>query len=167
MVSMESENSIKNQHDRLKFQPLKDSLLILLAVVIIVVVSLASFLAKPKSGNACVEIKYQDHLLFDKDDKDKSTAISFPSEGEKRLTFQKQEAGIYIPGLSQFEFLSDSLTITLYSDKSVEIRKEDITCPNHDCSKMGRVYQSYTPIVCLPNQIQVVIVDQKYPEFIN
>lgn len=167
MMDMESTNTAEKYPSHLKYQPLKDTLLIVSAVLIIVLVSLISFLAKPKSDNTCVEIKYQDHLLFDIDDRSKSTSVSFPSNGEKRLTFHKEDAPLYIPGLSSFGFLSDSLTITLYSDRSIEIKKEDITCPNHDCSKTGRVYQTYTPIVCLPNQIQVTIVNQQYPEFVN
>ena len=47
----------------------------------------------------------------------------------------------------------------------IEIKTADITCPDHTCSKMGKISFTYTPIVCLPNQIQAMIVAESLPEW--
>lgn len=152
--------------NRLHFRPLKDIPLFILAVIVILVIGLTTILSKPKSNNLHVEIRYQNTLLWDKSDPSKSTSISFPIEGEKRITFKKEDSNIYFSDGSTFIF-DHPVTFTLYSDHSIQLLEEDIDCPDHICSRMGRIYQTYVPLVCLPNQIQAMIVDSSLPETIN
>lgn len=152
--------------ERLHFKPKKDIPLFILAILSIVVIILISVFSKPKSSDLHVEIRYQNHLLWDKNDESKSTAISFPKEGSKRVTFDKEDSSLFFTDGTTFLF-DYPITFTLYSDYSIELLEEDVECPDHICSHMGRIYQTYVPIVCLPNQIQAMIVASSFPETIN
>lgn len=50
---------------------------------------------------------------------------------------------------------------TIYVDPDKGIRVEGITCPNHDCEKQGWVNIANLPIVCIPNDVRVVIESEK------
>lgn len=158
-MNTEQNNSIPS------FSIKKDIPLIILSILLVISIFLTSYFLKPNSSdNTYVEIKYQSQLLFDKNDSNKSTRISFPKEGEKKLTFTKEESNIYLSN-DTFAFQGDSITITLYSDKSVQILYDEVYCKDHTCSKMGRIYQTYVPLVCLPNHIEVMIKNESFPEF--
>ena len=159
----------ENKKEELSFQPKKDIPIFIFSVLLIGIVVLMTFLYKKKdSTDSYVEIRYQNRLLYDKEDETKSTSIQFPVSGEKRITFRKEDASYYFTDLNTFSFEGDYVSITLYSDKSIQIHKEDITCSDHVCSNMGRIYETYTPIVCLPNSIQVMIVAKTgFPESVN
>ncbi len=164
MKTMEKNISDK----RLTFNPRKDIPLFSFGILLIVSIFLASYFSVRKSDNVHVEIKYQNQLLFDKNDSERKKEISFPMTGEKKITFMKKEASTYIEGITEFSFEGESVSFTLYSDKSIQIMTEDITCPDHVCSKMGRIHSLYTPIVCMPNGIQIMIVsDYGFPESVN
>lgn len=147
--------------ERLKFKK-NDIILFSFSIITIVTIFLISFFSVNKTENKHVEIKYKNNLLFDKNDINKSTSISFPENGTKKISFTSLDKEIY-----NLDFSFDSVTITLYSDKSIQILEEDITCEDRICSKMGRIYASNTPIVCLPNMIQVMIVGDDFPESVN
>lgn len=168
MVEMKT-NENEKKKGYLFFHPTRDIILYSTCVLLIVFTFVLALISKSTNNqNTYVEIKYQNTLLYEKDDKEKNTKISFPEEGEKKITFHKEDASIYISGLENFSFLGESVTITLYSDKSIEIMKEDITCNDHVCSKMGRIRQVDIPIVCLPNHIQVMIRSNTgLPENVN
>lgn len=168
MVVMKMKENEKKKN-YLLFDPVRDIILYGTCVVLIVFTFVLALISKStNTQNTYVEIKYQNTLLYEKDDKDKNTKIAFPEEGEKKINFRKEDASIYIQGLENFSFLGESVSITLYSDKSIEIKKEDITCNDHVCSKMGRIRQVDIPIVCLPNHIQVMIKSNTgLPENVN
>jgi len=172
-LSPEENNTAKEKDpilSRLKFKPLKDIILFVIAGGIIGVILLAVFLSKPKdSTGKHVEIYYQNTQLWDKEDATKSLSISFPSSGEKRITYSREDGPIFLGEGHTFEFQGSSVTFTLYSDQSIELKQEDVTCPNHDCSKTGRVYNTLTPIVCLPNSLRAMIVSDSnaLPEWDN
>lgn len=153
---------MKNLDERLKFKKGRDIILFSFSIIVIITIFLISFFSNTRSVNKYVEIKYNKTILFDKDDKDRSTHISFPTNGIKKLTFKKTDSAIY-----NVDFIFDSLAITIYDDQSIQILDEDISCPDHICTKMGRIYASNTPIVCLPNMIQVMIVSSSFPESVN
>lgn len=166
-----TKNSIKEDAflSSLKFHPIKDSVLLLVAIVVITVVFLSSYYSKPKVDKSTlfVQIKYQDVLLYDKNDTTKSTDISFPKEGEKKVSFTKEDSSLYLPEDTAFAFQGKGITFTLYSDYSIQVLHDDVECKDYDCARQGRIYNTYLPIVCLPNGIQAMIVSEKggFPEF--
>lgn len=161
------ENEIKEEKTidpRFKFKPLKDSILFAISILAIVVIVLSSIFSKPKSDSVHVEIRYDGIVLWEKDDPTKNRGFSFPEEGERVITFKKEDGLFYID--KDFDFKSEEgISITLYSDKAIQIKSEDVTCPDHKCSRMGKISNTYTPIVCLPNHIQVMIIADGLPEF--
>ncbi len=168
MVRMKM-NECEKKKQYLTFHPTRDIILYSSCIFLIVFTFLFALFSKSTSKeNTYVEIRYKDTLLYEKDDKEKNTKISFPEEGEKKITFQKEDASFYIEGLQSFDFMGESVTITLYSDKSIQILKDEITCNDHVCSKMGRIDKVDIPIVCLVNHIQVMIRSSTgLPENVN
>ena len=168
-------NQPETGSDRLKKSliphPIKDGTLFLVSLVIIAAVFLVSFYSKPKGDNDSlfVQIKYQNTLLYDKNDPQKDTNISFPSSGEKKVAFVKEDGPLYLGEGNYFAFYGKGITFTLYSDYSIQVLHDEVFCKDHDCSKQGRIYSTYTPIVCLPNRRQARIVSAKggFPEFDN
>ena len=148
----------------LKYKPIKDSILIAFSACLVAIITAASFLLKPRADSDHVEIRYQDILLYDPADPLKQTAIPFEEE-EKKITFHKEDGSLFLGEGNEFDFVSDTVSITLYPDFSIQILTEDITCPDHTCSRMGRIDSTYTPIVCLPNHIQAMIVADEFPEW--
>ncbi len=152
----------------LKIHPLKDGILLIVSALIIVLVFLISFYSRPKTDpkTLFVQIKYQDTLLYDKNDPEKKTDISFPSKGEKKVSFTKEDGSLYLGEGQEFVFQGKGITFTLYDDYSIQVLHDDVECKDHDCSRQGRIYQTYFPIVCLPNTIQARIVssDAGFPE---
>ncbi len=171
--SLTEEKKTNHQKDRLKYKPVRDTVLILCSAVVMGVIILATFLNRPNTTNSplCVEIAYTDpktgksHLLYDKNDLEKNTAIAFPESGEKTLFFSKNDSHLYLDDGVVFDFVGEEVGITLYADKSIQFKRENIACPNHDCSRFGRVYASYVPVICLPNHIQATIVTDTFPKF--
>lgn len=168
MIRMKTKEN-KKKKNYLLFDPVRDILLYSGCLFLIVFTFVLALFSKSTDNKSTyVEIRYQNTLLYAKDDKGKNTKISFPEDGERKITFQKEDASIYIPGLENFDFMGENVTITLYSDKSIQILKDEITCSDHVCSKMGRIYEVDIPIVCLVNHIQVMIKsDMGLPENVN
>lgn len=152
---------MEKNNENLHYHKVKDSIVILIAVFIIVLISIFSILSFSNNSETHVEIKYQNYQLYDLETNKKE--ISFPSSGEKKITYKKEDGLKMIN--KEFDFKSESITFTLYSDKSIQILKQDITCSDHICSKMGRIYTPNTPIVCLKNQIQIMIVKNTTGEY--
>lgn len=150
---------------RMKPKVLKDILLYVSLALVIVAISLSAFFLKPSSENSHVEIKYGNTLLYDPNDSSKKTAIAFPSSGEKRITFTNDDGPKYLGEGNNFSFIDGSITLTIYSDKSIQIKEEDVFCQDHLCSHMGRIYSSYTPVVCLPNHFSAMIVADGLPDY--
>ncbi len=152
----------KNDTRLPRFTPWKDIPLLSLLLILVISIIVTTFLLLPKGTERYVNIKYDSHLLYDKETH--KTAFSFPESGSKEITFYNEDGKSY--GLeSDFSFVDGSITLTLYSDKSIQIKKEDVSCNDHTCSKLGRIYTSYTPLVCLPNHFQAMIIENGFPEF--
>lgn len=152
----------------LKIHPLKDGILFVVSILVIVLIFLVSYYSRPKTDpkTLFVQIKYQDTLLYDKNDPAKKTNISFPSEGEKKVSFTKEDGILYLGEEKEFVFQGKGITFTLYDDYSIQVLHDDVECKDYDCSRQGRIYQPYLPIVCLPNTIQARIIstDAGFPE---
>ncbi len=148
---------------RLDYHPVKDSILIVLSFLLAVCIFLGVFYSMPTSDNVHVEIKYGSTLLWDPEDETKNTEIQFPDDGEYTITYTKEDGEIFLGEGNYFEFYGDEVSVTLYSDRSIQITKEE--SPRNVCSNLGRIYNSYTPLVCLPNNIQATIVASSFPEY--
>lgn len=162
MANNEEKITIK---DQMHYQPVKDSILIGTSALLVGVILAFTFGFKPREDSLHVEIRYQNTLLFDPLDPNKNTSISFPESGERNIVFHKEDGHLFLGEGVDFDFLGESVTISLYAEGAIEIKTADITCPDHTCSKMGKISFTYTPIVCLPNQIQAMIVAESLPEW--
>lgn len=125
--------------ESLKFKPIKDVIIysFLIAIILSLFFMILSFKSS-SSSNLKVEIRYQNKII-----KDLETNLDFyyfPSDGERKVTLKKEDSHKYIDS----DFVFDEVTITLYSDKSIQILKDDIICSDHLCSKLGRIYEVYT-----------------------
>ena len=152
----------------LKIHPLKDGILFVVSILVIVLIFLVSYYSRPKTDpkTLFVQIKYQDTLLYDKNDPAKKTNISFPSEGEKKVSFTKEDGSLYLGEEKEFVFQGKGITFTLYDDYSIQVLHDDVECKDYDCSRQGRIYPPYLPIVCLPKTIQARIISTNagFPE---
>jgi hypothetical protein len=150
---------------RLTFKPLKDIFLMGISALLIVVIVVTTFFLTPRSDDSHVEIRYDTTLLWDKNDTSKTTAIAFPTSGSHTVAFLKTDGPLYLGEGKDFDFYGDEVDVTLYADRSVRITKE--SSPRNVCSNLGRVYGTYTPLVCLPNRIQAMIVSDSFPIWDN
>ncbi|MFA6624837.1 MAG: hypothetical protein WCS80_03640 [Bacilli bacterium] len=150
---------------RLTYKPVKDTIVIVLSGLLVVIITLLCVFTRPRTDNSHVEIKYDNVLLWDKNDSTKNTAIEFPDTGSKVLAFLKTDGPLYLGEGKNFEFYGDEMDVTIYSDHSIQITKEE--SPRNVCTNMGRVYNSYTPLICLPNRFQTMIVNSSFPEYDN
>ena len=148
---------------RLDYHPVKDSVMIVLSFLIVVCIFIGTYYSMPSSDNVYVEIKYGSVLLWDPEDASKNTRIAFPDDEEYTITYTKEDGEIFLGEGNYFEFYGDEVAITLYPDKSIQITKEE--SPRNVCSNLGRIYTTYTPLVCLPNSIQATIVASSFPEY--
>jgi hypothetical protein len=60
----------------------------------------------------------------------------------------------------EFPSLSGDFKIEMNKEKGVRVYRDDhyrVDCENHDCEKMGWVNMFNFPLVCLPNDVIVVI----------
>lgn len=151
------------QDKRLTFKPLKDIIVVLFSFIVVVVIILLTYFSLPQSTATYVQIRYADILLYDLNDPEKRTNISFPEEGKKVISYKREDGEIFLGPGNRFQFYGEEMEVTIYSDKSVEITKED--SPRHICSSLGRSYSPYAPLVCLPNYFQVSIVMGGLPEW--
>ena len=119
----------------LKIHPLKDGILFVVSILVIVLIFLVSYYSRPKTDpkTLFVQIKYQDTLLYDKNDPEKKTNISFPSEGEKKVSFTKEDGSLYLGEEKEFVFQGKGITFTLYDDYSIQVLHDDVECKDYDC----------------------------------
>jgi hypothetical protein len=163
--TLETETPIEEEKEdkvlkSLKFKPLKDIILFLVAAVVIVTLFLASFLTRPDTSKAHVVIYYNDVQLWDKNDPEKNKEIQFPSEGEKKVEFLASDGPTFLGSDKDFVFEGNFIIFTLYSDHSIQVVNGDSECKGHDCIKQGRIYDAGKPIVCLPNHMRAFILGE-------
>ncbi len=109
---------------------------ILVSVVLIIVILLTN---NPYSNKRYVEIYHNNTCLeqyrIDLDTLDKPLEIVLKKDDYPRL-------------LGDF---------TIYIDPKKGIKVDNVTCPNHTCVKQGWVNVTNLPVLCLPNDVRVVI----------
>ena len=149
--------------ENLHYKPIKDSILIFLSFLLVAIIVVVTFLVRPSLDYVHVEIKYDRTLLWDPEDPSKNTAIAFPESGEYVITYTRSDGPLFLGEGQEFQFYGEEIQITLYSDKSIQITKEE--SPFNVCSKLGRVYDPYLPLACLPNHFQATIVASYFPEW--
>lgn len=165
------------------YSPVKDTIAILVGVLVIVAVFLSGYLPnRRKEGETYYcQIKYQNIYLWDKNDPSskETRLIPFPKSGKKVLVYLQSDGPIFLGEGKEFQFYSDSgkdgreepqIEVTLYSDVSIEITYQK--SPRNVCENMGKVNRPNMPLVCLPNYFQASIVNkdgshEKLPEFDN
>lgn len=160
---------MNKEEKNLKYKPLKDTLAIFISLSIIIVIFLVCFFisSQNKNGTYYAKIKYQNTELWDKDDEStkENKLIPFPKNGTKVLIYKRSDGPIFLGENNYFEFYESNdkdkrdepqIEVTLYSDISIEITYQK--SPKNICENIGRTYNTYTPLVCLPNSFQVSIV---------
>ena len=173
----------KKEDKRLKYRPVIDTIAIVSSVLIIVAIVLISYFSRPKNnGTYYAKIRYQNTYLWDKDDDStkETKLIPFPKDGKKVLIYKNSDGPIFLGEGNYFNFYDSNypdgdrtepqIEVTLYSDCSIEITYQK--SPKNVCENMGRIYYTYTPLVCLPNSFQVSIVNSSIqtdtlPDFDN
>ena len=112
--------------DNLRYRPVKDSILIFLSFLMVVIIVLVTFLVRPSLDNVHVEIRYGTTLLWDPEDETRNTAIPFPESGEYTITYTREDGEIFLGEGQQFDFYGEEVAITLYSDRSIQIIQPDL-----------------------------------------
>lgn len=109
---------------------------ILVSIVLMVVILLTN---NPYSNQRYVEIYHNNMCLeqyrIDLDTLDKPLEIVLKKDDYPRL-------------LGDF---------TICIDPKKGIKVENVTCPNHTCEKQGWVNVTNLPVLCIPNDVRVVI----------
>ena len=125
--------------DNLRYRPVKDSILIFLSFLMVVIIVLVTFLVRPSLDNVHVEIRYGSTLLWDPEDPTQNTAISFPESGEYTITYTREDGAMFLGEGQRFDFYGED--------------------------RLGRIYDPYLPWACLPNNFQATIVASYFPEW--
>ncbi len=128
-----------NKNISLKFHII-DILIIAISIIMSVVLMIVILLTNnPYSKKRYVEIYHNNMCLeqyrIDLDTLDKPLEIVLKKDNYPRL-------------LGDF---------TIYIDPKKGIKVENVTCPNHTCVKQGWVNITNLPVLCLPNDVRVVI----------
>lgn len=114
---------------------------LVISIVLIVVVLICN---NPYSERKFVEIYHQNVLL----EKYKIELNSLTKQ--ETIVLRKSE----FPRL-----LGD---FTIYIDSKKGIKVDNITCPNHSCEKQRWVNVTNLPILCIPNDVRIVITTNNY-----
>lgn len=117
--------------------------------VFIIIFSLVSIVASIVTTNLIYANETTEHLVV----KVRSQNVLLL---EKEFEFT-DDVDEYVIVLHKEEYphLLGNFTILINKDKGVCVK--DVTCPNHYCEKMGWVNNVGYPIVCIPNQISVIM----------
>ena len=93
--------------------------------------------AKGKIDEGKVQIYYQNQLVQEIKMSDIDDNVEYVLEKEK------------------YDGLRGDMTICIDKEKGICI--DEVDCPNHLCEKMGWVNSIGIPVVCLPNNVYVII----------
>ena len=127
-----------NRNFSLKFKRI-DILGIVIAFVMAVSFMLGVILYFNHSSSRYVEVSHQNVVL---------------SEYTTDMNTLTEEKTIILPK-TKYPNLKDDFTILINKDKG--IRVVDITCDDHTCMNQNWVNVNGLPIICIPNDVQVII----------
>lgn len=142
--------------DRTKLN-FRDFLAIIAAAAAAVAVLIFALVRFPRSGGTDVEIYYRNKLI-----------ATLPLDEDRTVTFCRDNVDAAegfvcdYRGFSDFEGPLVQLEIR---ERSIRISEE--TSNRHLCSTQGSISAANTPLICLPNSFQAVIIGGKDSGFDN
>ena len=122
----------------LKFKIFDIFVLVLVTICIVATIITTNIVfAKGKDKASSIQIYYQNKMVEEIILEDIDEHLDFVLTKEK------------------YDGLRGDMTISIDKEKGVCI--SEVNCPNHLCEKMGWVNEVGVPVVCLPNNVYVII----------
>lgn len=132
----------------LKFKIFDIFVLVFLTVCIVATIITTNIVfAKDKDNANSVQIYYQNNMV------------------EEILLDDINEHLDFVLTKEKYNGLRGDMTVSIDKEKGVCI--SEVNCPNHLCEKMGWVNEVGVPVVCLPNNVYVIITSSSIDQDIT
>lgn len=132
----------------LKFKIFDIFVLVFVTVCIVATIITTNIVfAKNKDNANSVQIYYQNNMV------------------EEILLDDINEHLDFVLTKEKYNGLRGDMTISIDKEKGVCI--SEVNCPNHLCEKMGWVNEVGVPVVCLPNNVYVIIASSSIDQDIT
>lgn len=132
----------------LKFKIFDIFVLVFVTVCIVATIITTNIVfAKDKDNASSVQIYYQNNMV------------------EEILLDDINEHLDFVLTKEKYNGLRGDMTISIDKEKGVCI--SEVNCPNHLCEKMGWVNEVGVPVVCLPNNVYVIIASSSIDQDIT
>lgn len=132
----------------LKFKIFDIFVLVFVTVCIVATIITTNIVfAKDKDNANSVQIYYQNNMV------------------EEILLDDINEHLDFVLTKEKYNGLRGDMTISIDKEKGVCI--SEVNCPNHLCEKMGWVNEVGVPVVCLPNNVYVIIASSSIDQDIT
>lgn len=132
----------------LKFKIFDIFVLVFVTVCIVATIITTNIVfAKDKNNASSVQIYYQNNMV------------------EEILLDDINEHLDFVLTKEKYNGLRGDMTISIDKEKGVCI--SEVNCPNHLCEKMGWVNEVGVPVVCLPNNVYVIIASSSIDQDIT
>ena len=132
----------------LKFKIFDIFVLVFVTVCIVATIITTNIVfAKNKDNANSVQIYYQNNMV------------------EEILLDDINEHLDFVLSKEKYNGLRGDMTISIDKEKGVCI--SEVNCPNHLCEKMGWVNEVGVPVVCLPNNVYVIIASSSIDQDIT
>lgn len=132
----------------LKFKIFDIFVLVFVTVCIVATIITTNIVfAKNKDNANSVQIYYQNNMV------------------EEILLDDINEHLDFVLTKEKYNGLRGDMTISIDKEKGVCI--SEVNCPNHLCEKMGWVNEVGVPVVCLPNNVYVIITSSSIDQDIT
>ena len=132
----------------LKFKIFDIFVLVFVTVCIVATIITTNIVfAKDKDNANSVQIYYQNNMV------------------EEILLDDINEHLDFVLTKEKYNGLRGDMTVSIDKEKGVCI--SEVNCPNHLCEKMGWVNEVGVPVVCLPNNVYVIIASSSIDQDIT
>lgn len=132
----------------LKFKIFDIFVLVFVTVCIVATIITTNIVfAKDKDNANSVQIYYQNNMV------------------EEILLDDINEHLDFVLTKEKYNGLRGDMTVSIDKEKGVCI--SEVNCPNHLCEKMGWVNEVGVPVVCLPNNVYVIITSSSIDQDIT
>ena len=132
----------------LKFKIFDIFVLVFVTVCIVATIITTNIVfAKDKDNANSVQIYYQNNMV------------------EEILLDDVNEHLDFVLTKEKYNGLRGDMTVSIDKEKGVCI--SEVNCPNHLCEKMGWVNEVGVPVVCLPNNVYVIITSSSIDQDIT
>ena len=132
----------------LKFKIFDIFVLVFVTVCIVATIITTNIVfAKDKDNANSVQIYYQNNMV------------------EEILLDDINEHLDFVLTKEKYNGLRGDMTVSIDKEKGVCI--SEVNCPNHLCEKMGWVNEAGVPVVCLPNNVYVIITSSSIDQDIT